>query len=74
MRGYGGFRSLMEFCIFLKVLASSWGFGMGGDPIRCMSEKDCYTSSVKGSSDRDLKPDEHLIGRIDAKRNIVRTC
>ena len=45
---------------------------MGGDPIRCMSEKDSSTSSVKDSSDRDLKHDERLIGRSDARRNIVR--
>lgn len=45
---------------------------MGGDPIRCMSEKDSSTSSVKDSSDRDLKHNEHLIGRRDARRNIVR--
>lgn len=47
---------------------------MGGDPIRCVPEKDACTSSMNDSSDRDLKCNEHLIGRRDAKSNIDRAC
>lgn len=42
----------------------------GSDPIRNMFEKDYCISSVKDKSDRDLKPEEHLIDRRDAKSSI----
>lgn len=42
----------------------------GSDPIRSMFEKDYCISSVKDKSDRDLKPEEHLIDRRDAKSSI----
>lgn len=42
----------------------------GSDPIRSMFEKDYYMSSMKDRSDRDLKQEEHLIDRRDAKSSI----
>lgn len=42
----------------------------GSDPIRSMFEKDYCIGSMKDRSDRDLKQEEHLIDRRDAKSSI----
>lgn len=49
---------------FAKVIGFYPGdLRWGSDPIRSMFEKDYCISSVKDKSDRDLKPEEHLIDR-----------
>ena len=59
----------------ILCLAKGIGFYPGdlrweSDPIRGVFEKDYYISSVKDKSDRDLKHEEPLIDRRDAKSSI----
>lgn len=63
---------LITFWILLKLLDFYPGdLRWGSDPIRSMFEKDYCIGSVKDRSDRDLKQEEHLIDRRDAKSSIV---